>query len=383
VQAQQPNILVIDDEVGMREGCRRALTSQGFRVSTAEHGMEGLRKLREEPFSLVLLDAMMPGMSGVELLPAIREHDPDIVPIMITGYATVELAAQAMKQGAYDFLPKPFTLDELLNVVHRGLEERQHRSAFREQQTREEEERQLERTRSEMTKLDVVESRFMLVIAHELRNPVGVIKSYLRLMRAGYVEAGEMDDYLGKLERRADQLLSMLDDILELAILKQRPGLTKLEPVPTAQVIEEVAGRLRPAAEAKGLSLAVQLNASPIVLASRDHLRSLWTKLLDNAICYTSHGQVTVTLDEQEGWLVSTVTDTGIGVSDEEVACIFQEFYRSESARRAVEFGTGLGLPIVDQIVRIYNGTIQVDSTPGQGLTLTVRLPAVSPGVAA
>lgn len=382
MQAQRPNILVIDDELGMREGCRRALTSRGFRVSTAEHGVEGLRKLREESFSLVLLDAMMSGMSGLELLPVIREHDPNIVVIMITGYATVELAAQAIKQGAYDFLPKPFTVDELLTVVHRGLEERQRRSALREQQRREEEARQLERTRSEMTKLDVVESRFMLVIAHELRNPVGVIKSYLRLMRAGYVDADEMDDYLGRLEGRADQLLSMLDDILELAILKQKSCPAKPEPVPAAHIIEEVAGQLRPAAEAKGLSLVVQLNASPVVLACRDHLRSLWTRLLDNAIGYTPHGQVTVTLDEQAGWLVSTVADTGIGVSDEEVACIFQEFYRSESAKQAVEFGTGLGLPIVDQIVRTYAGTIQVDTTPGKGLALTVKLPAVIPPAA-
>ena len=79
------NILVIDDEVGMREGCRRALTPQGFQVDVAEHGVEGLRKLRESHYDLVLLDAMMPGMSGLELLERIQESDPSIICIMITG----------------------------------------------------------------------------------------------------------------------------------------------------------------------------------------------------------------------------------------------------------------------------------------------------------
>ncbi len=380
MEAEKPNILVVDDEVGMREGCRRALTSQGFRVSTAEHGAEGLHKLREEPFALVLLDAMMPGMSGLELLGAICEYDPEIICIVITGYATVDLAAQAMKQGAFDFLPKPFTLDELSAVVNRGLEESQRRAAGREQREREEEAYQLERARAETAKLDAIESRFMLIIAHELRNPAGVIKNYLQFMRSGYADASEIGECLEKLEQRADQLLAMLDDILELAFLKQKTGPSKLAPVPAAEVLEEVTSQLRPAAEAKGLQLVVQFQTRPTVPANRNHLHSLWTKLIDNAIRYTSSGRVTVTLNEQDGWLVATVADTGTGISDEDLRCVFQEFYRSESAKAIYELGTGLGLPIVDQIVRLYNGAIQVDSVPGQGTTFTVRLPVASPG---
>jgi len=116
--------LIIDDEMGMREGCRRALARQGFEVATAEHGVEGLRKLREQDFDLVLLDAMMPGVSGLEILDRIAQEGIRTSCVMITGYATVDLAAQAMKQGAHDFLSKPFTSDELLTVVNRTLEER-------------------------------------------------------------------------------------------------------------------------------------------------------------------------------------------------------------------------------------------------------------------
>jgi DNA-binding NtrC family response regulator len=119
MEERAANILIIDDEIGMRAGCQRALIPHGYRVGTAEHGPEGLRKLREEEYDVVLVDAMMPGMSGLEILERIQQHAPDTVCVMITGYATVDLAAQAMKQGAHDFLPKPFSSDELL-VIRRG-----------------------------------------------------------------------------------------------------------------------------------------------------------------------------------------------------------------------------------------------------------------------
>jgi signal transduction histidine kinase len=369
------SILVIDDEVGMREGCRRALTPHGFRVSTAEHGAEGLRKLREQPFDLVLLDAMMPGMSGLELLDHIREHDPKIICIMITGYATVDLAAQAMKQGAHGFLPKPFTSEELLTAVRRGLEERQRQLALREQKEREEESLQIERARQEMAKLDAIESRFMLIIVHELRNPAGVIKNYLQMMRAGYVEEGEWDEYLEHLDLRASQLLDMLDELLDLANLKARRSPSKAVPVAVAGILEEVVHKFRPVAEAKGLAIELKIRARPTLMAQPAHLRSLWTHLIANAIRYTPSGQVSVALSEEEGEIVGVVADTGIGISPEELGRIFQEFYRSEAAKEQVGLGTGLGLPIVNQIVKTYQGTIQVDSTPGKGSAFTFRLP--------
>jgi signal transduction histidine kinase len=369
------NILIIDDEVGMREGCRRALIPHQYSVQTAEHGVEGLRKLREGHFDLVLLDAMMPGMSGLQLLERIQEHDPDIICVMITGFATVDLAAQAMKQGAYDFLPKPFTSDELLTVVQPALAERRRRQEIRQHEAREKEALELERTQQEIAKLDAIISRFMLVIVHELRNPAGVIKNYLQLMRSGYLDADECSEYVERLDDRASQLLNMLDDLLELAQLKEIAGPSKLSPVAVAHILEDVTRDLRPVAEAKGLEFEVQIEAQPRMLAQPAHLKFLWTNLIDNAIRYTPSGKVRVTLAERDGQIVSTVQDTGIGISTEELTRIFQEFYRSESAKAMVDLGTGLGLPIVNQIIKIYQGSIDVDSVPGRGSTFTVTLP--------
>ena len=374
------NVLVIDDEVGMREGCRRVLVPKGFQVTTAEHGVEGLRKLREGSFDLVLLDVMMPGMSGLEALDRIHEHDPNIVCVMITGFATVDLAAQAMKQGAREFLPKPFSSDELLEVVHRGLDQRQRLLNLQQQREQEEESIQLERVRQDAAKLDAIESRFMLVLVHQLRNPAGVLKNYLQLMRAGYVDDDEWDEYLEKLDQRAGQLLGMLDDLLELAHLKEIPPASKLSPVDAAAILEAVAPGFQPAAEEKGLDFRVQIQCRPKILAQPGHLRSMWKHLIDNAIRYTPRGQITVTLDEQGGRMVTRVTDTGIGVPTDELSRIFEEFYRSDSAREQVELGTGLGLPIVNQVVSVYQGSLQIDSRPGQGTTFQIEFPLASSG---
>jgi len=121
----QANILVIDDEETMRDSCRQTLSRSGNRVEVAEDGLSGLAMLEKESFDLVILDLKMPGLSGMEVLNKIKEGDPEAMVIVITGYATVESAVEAMKIGAYDFIPKPFTPDSLRVIVKRALEKRE------------------------------------------------------------------------------------------------------------------------------------------------------------------------------------------------------------------------------------------------------------------
>jgi DNA-binding NtrC family response regulator len=120
----QANILVVDDEESMRDSCQQALSQDGNKVEAAEDGLTGLAILEKESFDLVILDLKMPGMSGMEVLKKIKEEDPEVVVVVITGYATVESAVEAMKEGAYDYIPKPFTPDSLRMIVERALEKR-------------------------------------------------------------------------------------------------------------------------------------------------------------------------------------------------------------------------------------------------------------------
>ncbi len=120
------NILVIDDEQIMRDGASRILSKDGWGVMTATNGQQGLEVIRNrtQEIDVILLDLMMPGMSGMEVLDHIQAINPNLLVIVITGYATVESAVEAMKKGAYDFIPKPFTPDQLRIVVRRALEKR-------------------------------------------------------------------------------------------------------------------------------------------------------------------------------------------------------------------------------------------------------------------
>ena len=122
---RQANILVMDDEETMRDSCRQALCRDGNRVAVAEDGLKGLALLKRESFDLVILDLKMPGLSGMEVLKKIKEDNPEATVIVITGYATVESAVEAMKRGAYDFIPKPFTPDSLRTIVKRALDRRE------------------------------------------------------------------------------------------------------------------------------------------------------------------------------------------------------------------------------------------------------------------
>ena len=122
-QAESHKILVVDDEAGIRRGCNRVLRSQGHQVMLAENGEQGLEILRQQPdVDLVLVDLRMPGISGFEVLQQGKEIVPETVFVMITAYATIEAAVEATKRGAYDFIAKPFTPDDLLRLVNRSLE---------------------------------------------------------------------------------------------------------------------------------------------------------------------------------------------------------------------------------------------------------------------
>jgi two-component system sensor histidine kinase/response regulator len=372
---QPVSVLVVDDELGIREGCRRALTPHGFEVEVAENGPMGLR---EAQFDVLLLDAMMPGMSGLEVLQQARQLDPELICIIITGYATVELAVQAVREGAHDFVAKPFTSELLFQVIHRELERRQLRREAERVQVLEEETRELARAKAELQKLEAVEGRFMLTMVHILRAPVAVLQNSIQLIRKGYVSPEDRPALLERAERRADELLATLDDLLLLAYLKEDVGLSKAEKVSIADALEEVLAALQVQADQRKVAVSVELADHPFVSANPDHLKALWMHLLSNAIRYTpAGGQATVSLqvDRERGQVIGVVSDTGIGVAVEDIPRIFEEFYRTEEAKAMQETGTGLGLPIVQQVVATYGGTIEVESVEGQGTTFRFTLP--------
>lgn len=374
---EPPRILVIDDEEGIRAGCKRALEPEGYIVETAASGQEGLRRVREGNFDMVLVDVVLPDMRGVDLLGPILEKDPDVVCVVITGYATVELAVQAIRSGAYDFLSKPFTADVLRMTVAQGLERRRLSLEAKRLQKIEEEARELARAKEELERLDRFKTTFMLTVAHELRAPLNALQSFLLAILKGYIPPEEQQEVLGRAVQRVQELLDLVDDLLKLAAAKSGKGLEKREPVSLADVLEKVAPLFQKEAEAKGLAWSLEVRARPVVRADPDQMAQVWSNLISNAVKYTPPGgRVRITLEEGDGWAVGTVEDTGIGIAPQDRERIFEEFYRTPQAKEVAPRGTGLGLPLVKQIVEGHGGSITVESEVGRGSRFVFRLPS-------
>jgi len=365
--------LVVDDEVGIREGCRRALTSRGFEVEVAENGPAGLHKLRQGSFDVLLVDAMMPGMSGLEMMQQARKIAPEVIGIIITGYATLELAVQAVREGANDFIAKPFSPELLIQVINRELDRQRLRREAQRVKDLEEELLGLSRVKAEMEKLGAMQSRFMLTMVHTLRAPVAVLQNSIQLIQKGFVPQAEQAAFLGQAEKRAGELLTILDDLLLLSRLKEKLGSIKAENVSVADMLDSTLATFTKDVQERNLAVQVERLDHPIISGTQEHIQALWAHLLSNAIRYTQPGgRITISLqeDSRERKIIGTVSDTGIGISPEETPRVFEEFYRTKEAKAMQETGTGLGLAIAQQIASLYGGTIEIDSTTGRGSSI-------------
>ncbi|KAF0108724.1 MAG: response regulator receiver [Anaerolineaceae bacterium] len=372
------HILVIDDEIGICEGVKRALIPTGYRVDATISSTEGLELIRKGHYSLVLLDVKMPEASGIDLIGSIHAHDPEIVCIIITGYATVEMAVSAIKQGAYDFLTKPFSVDDLNLAVNQGLERRRLSLEARRTTAAEAESRKLAEEKSRLEELDRAKKQFIRLVTHELQSPIDAIQSYLNLIRDGYVSPDQLPEIIEKCAARADEQRALIADLLELGQMETLTTQRTAALVRLEAVLREVLDSIQPRADSRKIKIILQVEPGiPPVLADPGQCRSLWLNLLDNAVKYTpENGSVTVRLRAKAGVIVGQVTDTGIGIPPEERARLFTEFFRARNARESGVRGTGLGLVIVKRIVDGLGGQVAVRSEVGRGSTFSFEIPA-------
>jgi len=372
-------ILVIDDEIGIRKGCRRVLEPAGYIVDSAASFREGLNKIKKEQFDLVLLDVMMPDGRGMDLLAPIHEQDPETVAVVITGYATVEMAVETIKRGAYDFIAKPFTTDLLLTTVQRGLEKRHLSQDAQRLQVLEKEAYEQALARQQAEKLDQFKSSFATMVAHELRSPVAGVQSLVRTLLRGM--AGDLStqqtEVLARVETRLDFLLHLINDLLALAASKSMDDEKPLQPVAVQAVLQRVLDRFAEEAKGKPVEIKQTLPAEPLVVrASEDGLDSILRNLVGNAIKYTpAAGQVCVDCTYDGEDVILRVADSGIGISKEDLAHIGEEFFRAKNAHLQGIPGTGLGMSIVRQYVDRFEGQMSIASEEGKGSTFTVKLP--------
>ena len=362
---EQATVLVIDDERAMRDSCCQVLAKDGYLAETAVDGDTGLQKIRELKPDLVLVDLKMPGMSGMELLEKVADIDPNIVCVVITGYATIESAVEAMKRDAYDFLPKPFTPDQLRIIIERGLERRRFT---------------IESIRLQQEK-EIMRENFITLVSHQLRSPLTSVKQYFGVILGGFEGEvnGKQKEMIERAGKYIDDLLQLINDWLDMSRIEAGDITERFKPVALAQVLSEILELLKPSAEAKKVTLNLNSpNSLPTVNGDRGSLKQAFTNLISNGINYNHEGgMVIVTVVEDIDDLVVEISDTGIGISKDNLHFIFEEFFRVKSKETRGVRGSGLGLPITKRIIEAHDGSIKVSSEPDKGSTFCILLPKI------
>jgi two-component system, sensor histidine kinase and response regulator len=365
-------VLVADDEPGMRAGVVRTLRGftvrvpdvegqVSFTLEQAESGEQALEIIHAGAPDILLLDHKMPGISGLDVLDQVAKLDTDMLTIMITAYASIETAVTATKRGAYDFLAKPFTPDELKATVRKAAA----RLILAKQA------RQLAEEKRQ------VRFQFIRVLGHELKAPLAAIEGYLDILKDRTL--GDSLQLYGEVVARSllrvEGMRKLVADLLDVTQLESGQKNRQLAPVDVADIARSCIETLHSEAAAGKICIELHADGSVPMTADRGEIEMILTNLLSNAIKYNRDGgRVDLTLSRADGRLVIRVADTGIGMTSDEMTRLFGEFSRIRNEKTAHILGSGLGLSLVKKLAALYGGEPTVESIPGVGTTFVVAL---------
>ena len=362
-EGKLPTILVVDDEAIIRDLCSRALNE--YQIIQAENGYEALRILDDRTVDLVLVDVMMPGMSGLELLQQIKERDPAQLVMIMTGYTDKDIILRALKAHADDFIQKPINLLQLRTSIGQALE----RKALR-------------RELLQLKQLDRIKSDFLGLISHKLRTPTTSISLFIQNLASGTFDVEDPDfaSALEAIREESEYLAYLIQDLLYYSdfILQDNPSKASREDL--KEIVFAVVAEKRAAIEQKGLSLQSSLAGNwPVVIVDRRRIAFALNAIFDNAIKFTpAGGEIRLSGEIAEHELVLNIQDNGPGIPAEEIAKVFEKFYQIDPHHTGQIRGFGLGLFYARQFIRDNGGSIKIDSVPGQETTVTIRLPRLA-----
>lgn len=373
-------VLVIDDELGPRESLR-ILLKNDYQVHCVDRVEKGLALLDEYQPDVIIMDIRMPGMDGIEGLRRIRQVNPAVAVIMLTGFGALETAQEAIRHGANDYLKKPFDTKEILQVIARNIErsELQQRRLRAEQELNDLNQRlvgELEH-KSHLASLGQASAE----IAHDLRNPLSVVLGYVQLLaedlkqakdtHVGLGQEADPLEYVEVIEKSARRCRELLDLWNNLG----KSTADHPEPVHVVSMLQDIKGEALAMARKQKASITFDLDCSPEVLIEVDRLQIPRTiiNLIDNALdALPAEGgeiRVSAVCDDREVHL--HIADNGEGIPEENLERIFEPYFTSKEKGK----GTGLGLYISKRIIENHRGTITVSSRIHVGTTFSLRFP--------
>ena len=365
------HVLVVDDEPGICSGITRILSNFsvgfpfmdeniGFDIQDTPTGEEAIAIIDKKVPDIILLDNKLPGIPGIEVLEYINNKRLETIVLMITSYASLELAVKATNHGAHDFIPKPFTPQELRSAIESVTKHH-----FLKRMTR-----KLNKEGKQ------IRFQFLSVLSHELKTPLNAIEGYLRIMQDK--QAGEnIDAYEKIIERsliRVKGMRNLIMDMLDLTKIESGKKNREVVPVNITDIARVSIDTMGPFSIQKDVRIKLSAPEKVMFNADHDEIEIIFNNLLSNAIKYNIEGgKVDFTIKDQHDRLIITVKDTGIGMGETEIPRLFDEFVRIKNEQTKNISGSGLGLSIVKKLTRLYNGDINVESIPGAGSTFKLE----------
>ena len=373
-------IVVVEDEVGARATLCGILEDAGYEVIGLERGSEALEAIRSSAFDIIITDIRLPDVGGREILELAKEINPDAAVIMMTGYASVETAVDAVNQGAYAYFVKPVDPDEIKTTIANAL---RHQRLLQENKrlvdSLQRSNKLLFEANEELMQATQAKSEFLAHMSHELRTPLNVIIGFSELL---------LDEVPGKIneeQRRClndilgggNNLLNLINDILDLSKIESGKMELSLRNFSLSGVIEALRSVMLPILGQRDQSLDIEMEEGlPQVYADKAKVRQVLLNLLSNSTKFTPDGgKLKIEATREDERCRVSVIDNGIGIKPENQEKIFEEFCQIESPLTEEKGGTGLGLAIARQIVERHGGRIWVDSDYGQGSRFNFTLP--------
>src|SRR6202140_2618381 len=391
---QRPVLLAIGHGPDNRAFLTKAVSKQGFDVVTAPNATQARRQLDGRRPALIFLDVQMPEESGLALLPQMLRDYPESVVVMMTAYGSEQVAAEALRGGADDYIAKPIDLQRLRALLERNLEkqrlraERQslverlkdsNRYLMRQHAALRRADEEILQVNRQLEQSNRYKSEFLANMSHEQRTPLNAVLGFSEILLDATMNltSGERTEFLRNIHSSGQHLLGLINDILDLAKIEAGKMELKPEEMPVAEVLQEVTSILEPMARQQGLQLTtVGLSDVGVIKADRSKFKQVLYNLLSNAVKFTPPpGQITIALKDSPEQLTVSVHDTGIGMKEEDLPKLFREFEQIDGSYTRRYQGTGLGLALCRRFVEMHGGRIWAESHFGKGSTFTFTIP--------
>lgn len=379
-------ILVVDDDTSLLTALKSALhlRMDDVLVETVDSGDAALERLEVSEFDVVITDIKMPGMDGLTLLREIRKCDPDLPALLITGHGQHDLAVQALRGGAFDFIQKPIDRDYLIAALGRAIQIRRlQRTILSQQLELENHAAELEQTVQQRTRtledLNQSKDQFLAMLAHELRNPLACIRHAVDLLDVSPSPAESHQDLLNVMSRQVTHMTHLLDDLLDVSRISRNEIKLRIAPVEMGHVLTDAVEALQPMFDEYHHTFILNLpHENVVVKGDRSRLEQIIVNLLNNAVKYTDPGgRIALSLEFDESEAIITVEDNGIGISEQMLQKVFDLFSQVDRSLDRARGGLGIGLTLVKNLVSLHGGSVEAGSDgEGFGSTFIVRLPA-------